>query len=127
MSELIDLDAVLDNTTSIGDDTEPARVEIFRLGGVVYSVPALVRVNVLLRAAYLAQAQGDGPAEAWMMRELLGEEAHEALLGYASLTADQYTDICVRVQNIAAGRAEPDEGKAKPGSTPGAKRKALAA
>ncbi len=102
--EYIDLDAV----PAAG--APPSQIEIFRLGGVVYSIPDRPRVNLALKYLWLAKTRGEEIAGQWMLEELLGVDAYQALMDFDGLTDTQFAAIMNRAQQVVLGSLEQGKG-----------------
>ncbi len=102
--EYIDLDAA---PTAAGP---PGQIEIFRLGGAVYSIPDRPRVNLALKYLWLAKTRGEEIAGQWMLEELLGADAYQALMDFDDLTDTQFAAIMNRAQQVGLGSLEQGKG-----------------
>lgn len=101
---VVDLDAEPAGTAPIG------RVELFRLAGTVYTIPARVRVNIALKYLWLATKQGEAIADQYLLQEMLGIEGYQALMGYDDLKLDQLNRIMAAAQKTVLGSLEPGKG-----------------
>lgn len=97
-------------------DTEPApsgpvgRVELFRLGGVVHTIPAKARFNVALKYLWKAKTEGEEIAGQWVLEELLGTDGFVALMNHDGLTPEQFARVMTAAQNTVLGSLEQGKG-----------------
>lgn len=78
-------------------------VELFSLDGKTFAIPARPRVNLALRYLKLARTQGAEQAGAFLLEELLGEDAYEALCDSETLTSENLNDIITVAQKVTLG------------------------
>lgn len=104
---MVDLDA------KPRDDGPVGRVDLFRLDGRTYTIPDRTRANVGLKYLWLEKEKGTGPAEQWLLEELLGEDGYKALMGYDELEPEDLERIMLVAQEVVLGSLE--EGKGRPG------------
>jgi hypothetical protein len=91
--------------------TKPAGVvELFRLGGRVFAIPEKARVNVALKYLWMAKTKGEEVAGQWMLEQLLGDEAYQALMEFDDLEPGQLAAILAAAQKVVLGSLE--QGKA---------------
>lgn len=102
---MVDLDAKPRDHTPVG------RVELFRLDGVVYTIPDRTRANIGLKYLWLEKEQGTGPAEQWLLEELVGEDGYRALMEYDHLETEDMERIMTIAQRVVLGSLEREEGK----------------
>jgi len=82
------------------------RVPLFYIDDVEYSMPAKIPGNVALK--YLRKIRTDGVevAGAWLLEEVIGTEAYEALMNYDGLTIEQLNQVIAIVERHALGSVE---------------------
>lgn len=85
-------------------------VELFSIDGKSYEIPKKPRMNIALRAMKLMRTQGTEAAGAYMLEELLGEEAYDALCDYDDLDADTLQAIMAGAQKVVFGGLEGPKG-----------------
>lgn len=103
---MIDLDQEPDVETEDSDGVE--RVEVFRLGGNIYTMPAQPRVNEALKYLRLVREHGEEHAASMLLEVMLGEEAYQALLSYDGLKPEHLQTIYTGVAEITLGVMESD-------------------
>jgi hypothetical protein len=81
LTDVLDLDA--EGRPSLDDDREP----LFKLGGVVYTVPKQVSPGISLEYLRLAGVAGEQTALIWTMQRLISDGGYLALVQDAALTA----------------------------------------
>lgn len=96
--------------------TEPIRedrVDLFELGGKMYTMPAEVPGSLALEAMEIFRRQGDAAASAWLLKEVIGEEAYGALRTCKTLRKEDLQAIQKIVSEHVFGspEGEGEEGK----------------
>ena len=84
----------------------PATVELFRLGGRVFTIPEKNRVNIALKYLCMAKTNSEEAAGQWMLEQLLGQDAYMALMDFDDLEAEQLTAILGAAQKVVLGSLE---------------------
>jgi hypothetical protein len=87
-------------------------VVLFRLGGVDYMTTDRPRVALSLRYMRKVREVGEAEANAYLLEEMIGPEAYEALEEYDDLTTEQFADIMELVKKITV-KALPGDGGPK--------------
>lgn len=87
LTGVLDLDAK--GRPSLDDDREP----LFRLGGVVHTVPKVCSPGVSLEYLRLAGVAGEQTALIYAMQRLIGMEGYLALVGDTTLTVAELGEI----------------------------------
>lgn len=96
--EPLDLDAEPQTTS---DEV----VHLFTLRGVDYYIPREPKASVSLQ--YLRRARQDAlDAQGWLLEQLLGPEAYEALMSWDGLTTDILLRLLAIVNKLAVDAAE---------------------
>lgn len=100
-------------------EAEPERVPLFRIGETVYTMLKDPPLSLALKALDMQsrrvseseedRADAQGVANAYVMREMLGEQAYRALLSSRTLTASQWAAITGRVTRRVLGALERDD------------------
>lgn len=85
---------------------EAEQVELFSLDGQMYSIPAKPKVNIALKYLRLVRQQGQEVAAGWLLEELLGTEAYEALMDFEDLTEEQLETVMMVAQTAILGAME---------------------
>jgi hypothetical protein len=96
--------------------TAGKRVPAFSIDGTVYSIGTTPRLNQAMRYAHIARTQGSEQAVDYMLSVLLGEDGHEALMGFDDLTEQDLEAIISAASRIMAGTVEAPKGKPSNGS-----------
>ncbi|TQS30055.1 hypothetical protein [Microbispora sp. KK1-11] len=97
------------NVVRLSTSAAPVAVEkvpLFSIDDVEYGMPATIRPNVALKYLRMVRTQGGDVAEAWLLEEVLGAEAYEALMEYDQLTVDQLNQVMAIVRDHVLGQAE---------------------
>lgn len=84
----------------------PDLVEIFRIDGRSFSVDANQDASVALEYLHLLRTQGPDHAAAYMLAEVLGQEAYDALRSFKGITAFQLGQVMQAVQTVLMGSAD---------------------
>lgn len=88
------------------DFHEGTPVPLFKLDGVLYSMPGTVPTSVALELLDKMTTGGELAAMAWMMATVVGPEAWEALKSAKAVTPEQLTQIIEHVSDHALGALE---------------------
>ncbi len=83
-----------------------ARMPLFELDGVVFSVLQNPGPALGLRYLNICRQQGVEAGTAFILEEMLGTEAYEALMNYEELTHEQYDWVMDQVVKRAIGPKE---------------------
>lgn len=102
MSEILDLDNLRDGESS---DT----VDLFKLGGKTYTIPAKPHASVALRYLRDLRKHGEEHAMSVLLESVLGEEGYEALIE-ANLSFEQFQMVVLAVQKHLMGAMEDSQG-----------------
>src|ERR1035437_6224482 len=92
--------------TLVTSKEEGEQVVLFSIDGVDFSVPNKVRANVMLRYLHEVRQVGEVSANAWLLEELLGDEAHQALMTFDDLTSEQLSQVQTIAAKIVLGDTE---------------------
>lgn len=103
-------DAPLELVTSKDDGSEAARVRLFSIDGVDYTIPAKPRVNIALKYLWHAKQFGEDRAAAEMLEALLGSDGFEALVNYDDLEPAQLQQIMQLAAKHTLGALEATKG-----------------
>ena len=99
---------ILDLGSSEVDTTKVETVDIFKLDGKVYSAPKEMPFSVALEYMEAQVEHGPDAAVFFMLKNVLGKEAFDALKGNKNLTSEQFQQVVETVeQHILAD----EEGK----------------
>ncbi|WP_030506359.1 hypothetical protein [Microbispora rosea] len=92
--------------TTTAAPAEVEKVPLFSIDDVEYGMPARIGTNIALKYLRMVRTQGSDVAEAWLLEEVLGAEAYEALMEYDQLTVDQLNQVMAIVRDHVLGQAE---------------------
>jgi hypothetical protein len=98
---LIDL-----GTTDVEENETVETVEVFKLDGKVYSLPKDVSAGVSLKYLQLQTEEGPDAAAYYIMREMLGQEAFDALANHPRLKKADLNKIMSVVEEHALADEE---------------------
>jgi len=87
-------------------EPEPERVPVFKIGDEVYTMLKDPPLTLALKARNVGYERGEGYAEIFVMREMLGEDSYRALLDNQSLKGRQLEAITARVTRRLFGALE---------------------
>lgn len=93
----------------IDTNEEPRGVEVetlFVIDNEEYKIPKVVPAIVGMRALEVAATDGEAASVRWLLREVLGEKAYDALLACESVTSTQLGQIMTVVRDKAMGDME---------------------
>ncbi len=98
---------VIDN--SAWNEADAPRVVLFSIvhDGVTtdYSMPERPHAGVALGFLKRSRVEGEIPAAAWLLEQVLGVEAYDALAVEPGVTLDQINEISRLALSVATGRA----------------------
>jgi hypothetical protein len=96
-----------------GDPVEEEREPFFDLDGVEYTIPKHIKPATTLKLLDLAASQGEAAASGWLMRELLGDDAVDALQESDAITDDQMAVLWGYIEKkmLAARRKQLGNGR----------------
>lgn len=98
-------------TEIISTDVEEVdSIPVFSIDGQVYSMPGAISVSFALEAIDVMGQRGELAAMAWLLPEVLGQEAYDALKTCKALKPEQLKSIMDRVSEHVMGQLE-DLGK----------------
>lgn len=96
---------VVQLTTS--DEPQPVElIPVFSIDGVEYGMPAHIKRNLALKYLRMIRTRGQSVADAWMIEEVFGAEAFEALMNHDDLTDDQFAQVMAIVEGHVLGQME---------------------
>lgn len=90
--------------------TEERMVDLFKLDGKTYQIPANPKANIALKFMRNTRKYGDVIASDVLLEELLGTEGYEALVNHDELTSEQFQTVMMIAQKLVLGTME-GEGK----------------
>lgn len=99
-------DAIIEISADDPEEAPPERVPLFSIGDEVYTMLADPPLTLALEARNVGYERGDGYAEIFVMREMLGLDAYRALLANRSLKGAQLAAITARVSRRLFGVLE---------------------
>jgi hypothetical protein len=103
------LEPVLITTADHADD-EIETIHVFSIDGVEYHMPAHPPANIGLRFTDIIGTEGGPAAQAWLFREMLGDDGYEALLECEDITDEQIEKIGEMVGDVALAAAKDKQG-----------------
>lgn len=90
---------ILDLGSSEVDEKEVETIDIFKLDGKVYSAPKEMPFSVALEYMEAQAEQGPDAAVFFMLKNVLGHEAFDALKKNRNLTAEQFQEVVEAVES----------------------------
>jgi len=85
--------------------------DLFSIDGRVYTMPAEVSASVALEMLHRARTEGEQAAVSWVMEEVLGKEAYDALRTCKALKAHQLQAVIqVVTENVMGAMEESGKG-----------------
>lgn len=84
--------------------------DLFSIDGKVYTMPSEVSASVAVQMLHVARTEGQESAVSWVLEEVLGTEAYDALRKCRALKAHQLQAIIKVVTETVMGAME-EEGK----------------
>jgi hypothetical protein len=97
------------NVVRLSTSAAPAPVEkvpLFSIDDDEYGMPKKIRPNVSLKYLRMIREQGSDVAGAWLLEEVIGTEAYEALMNYDALEDEHLNRVMAIVQDHVLGQAE---------------------
>lgn len=101
--------AELPEVVRLTTSAEPKPVEmvtLFTIDDVEYGMPAAIRPNTALKYLRMTRTQGADIAAAWLLEEVLGVDAYEALMGHDDLEPEQLDQVMAIVEQHVLGQKE---------------------
>lgn len=92
-------------------NAEIETVELFSIDGQSYSIPKKPRVNLALRYLKMAREEGADAASAYLLEQLVGPAAYDALMNYEDLTSETLGAIMEAAQKVTLGGLEDPKAK----------------
>lgn len=89
-----------------GAEESVEMIDLFELDDVMYRIPEQPKINMVLRYLNMSRTQGQDNALGWLLEQMVGIEAYEALMGFDDLTTEQLKTIMMVVQEVAMGALE---------------------
>lgn len=80
--------------------------DLFSIDGRVYSMPIEVSASVALQMLHVARTEGEQAAVSWVMEEVLGTEAYDALRTCKALKPHQLQAVIKVVTETVMGAME---------------------
>lgn len=101
--------ALIEITTDAPEfaETEP----LFSIDGVTYSIPKIISGSTALAFLKAAREDGEGLATAWLMEEVLGKEAFDALAACKTVTQAQMGAVMTVVKERTMAALEAVRGE----------------
>lgn len=90
-------------------EPEPERVPAFAIGDKVYTMLAHPPLTLAIEALDMQYRRGEGFAEVFVMRSMLGPEAYRALLSAKRMTRPQFNAITQKISTAVYGTLEEEE------------------
>lgn len=84
------------------------RVVLFTIDNEEYTIPKLPRGNLALQYLDKVKNEGSDWADAWLLEEMLGSDAYEALMNFEYLTPEQLDAVLDLCQKQVVGKLEPN-------------------
>ncbi|MEU8275703.1 hypothetical protein ACFYOK_10820 [Microbispora bryophytorum] len=97
------------NVVRLSTTAERAPVEkvpLFWIDDAEYGMPKTIRPNVSLKYLRMIREQGADVAGAWLLEEVIGTDAYEALMNYDALEEEHLNRVMAIVQDHVLGKAE---------------------
>lgn len=92
-------------------DDEPVKdTPLFSIDGEVYGIQQEIPASVALRALDVARRQGEEIMMSWVLEEVLGQKAYQALLDCRTVTPGQLKSIMNVVVDQVMGSLEESRG-----------------
>lgn len=88
------------------EDVPVEMIDLFELDDKMYQIPAQPKINLALRYLNMSRKQGNDNALGWLLEQMVGEEAYEALMGFDDLTPEQLKTIMMVVEGVTMGALE---------------------
>lgn len=85
-------------------DPNPDRIELIEIDGMSYTVPRVVRANLLIKYMLLRKNYGVDSALLTIIDDLAGPALVPALIGHDALTLDELTDVFDTVRTLLTDR-----------------------
>lgn len=98
--------SVNDNVIKLPSTKEKPKTEmvpIFELDGKTYKIPANPPAGVSLKYLKISTTEGQDAASYFMLNEMLGEDAFEALSEHPTLTKDQFEAVFKKIEEVVLG------------------------
>jgi hypothetical protein len=99
-------DAIIEISEDDPEEAPPEREPLFSIGDEVYTMLKDPPLTLAMQARNVGYERGEGYAEIFLMREMLGEDAYRALLANRSLKGPQLQAITARVSKRLFGVLE---------------------
>jgi len=80
--------------------------ELFSIDGRIYTMPVEVSASVALQYLHVARAEGETASISWVMEEVLGTEAYDALRKCRALKPHQLQAVIKVVTETVMGALE---------------------
>jgi hypothetical protein len=96
--------------TSVPEGDEPEPIPVFAIDGETYTMPAVISASFALEVLDRMRTDGEMAVTGWMLEEVLGTEAYEALKGCKGLNTDQLKAIMDHVSEHVMGALEGTSG-----------------
>lgn len=103
------MSALIEITTDAPEFLE--REPLFSIDGVTYTIPKVISGSTALTMLKVAREEGEGLALAWVMEEVLGTEAFNALSACKTVTQAQIGAIMTVVRERAMAAMEAVQGE----------------
>jgi hypothetical protein len=100
-----------DTIIAIDSKASAARLEgakeipVFSIDGTTYSIPAVERADLGLEYLALVDEESEDVANAWLMKQTIGEDGFQALRAVKGLSPDDFRGVMDKIQKIVAPKA----------------------
>lgn len=94
----------------VTSEEDADEIPVFSIDGEVYTMPASIPAGIALQAIDVLRESGEMAAGVWMITQVVGEGAYEALKTSPAVTVQNLKDILDRVNDHVMGQME-DSGK----------------
>lgn len=101
------------NTRHSEEGREEERVELFRLNGQAYTVPAKPRVNASLQLLRDTRKHGVELAQLMLLEKMLGQEAYDALCDFEDLKPEDLKALSEACAKLSLGSLESAAGNSE--------------
>lgn len=87
-------------------DAPPEMVDLFEVDGEMYQVPREPPASISLKYLEAAEQFGEGAANLYVLREMLGADGYEALSNCKTLTEDHLKWVVTTLLGLVLGTVE---------------------
>lgn len=104
---------ILNTEQAAADLAAAERIDVFAIDTTTYSIPKEMDGGALLRYLDDCAEIGESAAMAHLIRELLGEAAYEALIGFEGIKPAQIKELFDLIEEHAMGQMDKIGGKSR--------------